>query len=89
MFGIEFFREVYITNIEKCTDLFGSDEIRSRDTVFAKYFEFVSEVLKVYNPDVFTCNDETTMEERQDVKEMLEAIIDTIHYAKCKRSKRK
>ena len=89
MFGIEFFREVYITNIEKCMDLFDSDEIRSRDTVFAKYFEFVSEVLKVYKPDVFTCNEKATKEERQDVKEMLEAIIDTIHYAKCKRSKRK
>ena len=89
MFGRDFFREIYITNIEKCTDLFGNDNRMNRDSIFVEYFKFVSEVLKVYKPDAFNGDWQATKEEQQDVKEMLEAIIDTIHYAKCKRGKRK
>ena len=88
MFERNFFREIYITNIEKCTDLFGNDNRMNRDSIFVEYFKFASEVLKVYQPDAFSGDWQPTKDEQQDVKEMLEAIIGTIHYAKCKRSKK-
>ncbi|MBQ2347972.1 MAG: hypothetical protein II388_06315, partial [Clostridia bacterium] len=60
--------------------------------------KFVSEVLKIYKATTEEQNgvkiiapckpSQLSEQEQQDVKEMLEAIIDTIHYAKFKRSKK-
>lgn len=65
---------------------------------FMNYYGLVQAVLKAYKPEVkrqgksyFLCAcdaSELTPEEQEDVKEMIEAIIDTIHYAKYKRSKK-
>lgn len=67
--------------------------------VYINYFAFAQEILKAYHPEAGTqektgyivaCNPaDLTPEEQKDITEMLEAIIDTIHYAKCKGSKRK
>lgn len=64
--------------------------------VYVDYIKFVHEVLKLYKAETAQIKGETYIapcapsqlseEEQQDVKEMLEAIIDTIHYAKYKRS---
>lgn len=66
--------------------------------VYINYFAFAQEILKAYKPEVgkqektgyiVACNPaELTPEEQEDITEMLEAIIDTIHYAKYKRSKK-
>lgn len=66
--------------------------------VYMNYFSFTQEILKAYKPEVgkqektcyiVACNPaELTPEEQEDITEMLEAIIDTIHYAKYKRSKK-
>ena len=65
--------------------------------VYMNYFSFTQEILKAYKPEVgkqekicyiVACNPaELTPEEQEDITEMIEAIIDTIHYAKYKRSK--
>ena len=65
---------------------------------FMNYYGLVQAVLKAYKPEVAIrgkcnylvgCNpSELTPEEQGDVTEMIEAIIDTIHYAKYKRSKK-
>ena len=88
MFGIEFFREVYITNKVKCLDLFGNDYRSNEESIFVEFFRFASEAIMLYKPNAFSDNWQATPEEQQDVREMLEAIIDTIHYAKYKRSKK-
>lgn len=69
-------------------DLFSTENRVSRESVFVEFFRFASEVLTAYKPDAFNGEWKATKEEQQDVKEMLEAIIDTIHYAKKKRSKK-
>lgn len=65
--------------------------------VYINFFAFAQEILKAYRPEagkevktgyLISCNpSDLTLEEQEDVKEMLEAIIDTIHYAKYKRGK--
>lgn len=75
------------------------DGSRNKMRVYVDYIKFVQEVLKLYKADVTDFRGETyiapcspsqlSQEEQQDVKEMLEAIIDTIHYAKYKRSAKK
>lgn len=67
--------------------------------VYINYFAFAQEILKAYRPEAGTqektgyivaCNpSDLTLEEQADVTEMIEAIIDTIHYAKYKRSDKK
>ena len=74
------------------------DGSRNKMRVYVDYVKFVQEVLKLYKADVADFRGERyitpcapsqlSQEEQQDVKEMLEAIIDTIHYAKFKRSKK-
>lgn len=74
------------------------DGSRNSMRVYFDYFKFVSEVLKLYKADTEELNgikyispcktSELTEQEREDVEEMIEAIIDTIHYAKYKRSKK-
>ena len=74
------------------------DGSRNKTRVYVDYFKFVSEILKVYRPEtedhhgikyISPCKPSAlTEQEQQDVKEMIEAIIDTIHYAKFKRSKK-
>lgn len=89
LFERNFLREIYITNKEKCLDLFGNDYRSNEESIFVEFFKFASEAIMLYKPNAFSDNWQATPEEQQDVKEMLEAIIDTIHYAKCKGSKRK
>lgn len=65
--------------------------------VYLNYFAFTQEILKAYKPEAGTqektgykvaCNpSDLTLQEQEDITEMLEAIIDTIHYAKYKRRK--
>lgn len=74
------------------------DGSRNKMRVYVDYIKFVQEVLKLYKADVADFRGERyitpcapsqlSQEEQQDVKEMLEAIFDTIHYAKYKRSKK-
>lgn len=89
MFERNFLREIYITNKVKCLDLFGNDYRSNEESIFVEFFKFASEAIMLYKPNAFSDNWQATPEEQQDVREMLEAIIDTIHYAKCKGSKRK
>ncbi len=89
LFERNFLREIYITNKGKCLDLFGNDYRSNEESIFVEFFKFASEAIMLYKPNAFSDNWQATPTEQQDVKEMLEAIIDTIHYAKCKRSKRK
>lgn len=66
--------------------------------VYINYFAFAQEILKAYRPEAGTqektgyivaCNPlDLSPEEQEDITEMIEAIIDTIHYAKYKRSKK-
>lgn len=73
------------------------DGSRNKMRVYVDYIKFVQEVLKLYKADVADFRGEIYItpcspsqlseEEQQDVKGMLEAIIDTIHYAKHKRRK--
>lgn len=66
--------------------------------VYMNFYAFTQEILKAYRPEVgqqakigyiVACNpSDLTPEEQADITEMLEAIIDTIHYAKYKRSKK-
>lgn len=70
------------------------DGSRNKMRVYVDYYKFCSEILKVYKPEI--TNDggvkvispcklsQLSEQEQQDVKEMLEAIIDTVHYAKYK-----
>lgn len=70
------------------------DGSRNKMRVYCDYYKFCSEILKVYKPEI--TNDggakvispcapsQLSEQEQQDVKEMLEAIIDTVHYAKYK-----
>lgn len=73
-----------------------ASEFASR--MYMNYKALVQDALKAYKPQVETngksyylvpCNpDELPQEEQEDVAEMLEAIIEIIHYAKHKRSKK-
>lgn len=73
------------------------DAFEKGSRVYMNYFSFTQEILKAYKPEVgkqektcyiVACNPaELTPEEQEDITEMIEAIIDTIHYAKYKRSK--
>lgn len=66
--------------------------------VYTNYFSFTQEILKAYRPEagkqektgyIVACNPaDLSIQEQEDITEMLEAIIDTIHYAKYKRSKK-
>lgn len=99
-------QEIFNENEQKYTDLFGAeiwfgklqDGSRNTTRVYVDYFKFVSEVLKVYRPEVEEHNgvkyispckpSQLTKEDQQDIKEMIEAVLDTIHYAKFKGVKR-
>lgn len=75
------------------------DGSRNDSRVYCDYTKFVFEIMKIYKPSVqnvdgfkyvSACNpSDLSEQEQQDVKEMIEAIIDTIHYAKYKRSAKK
>lgn len=66
--------------------------------VYMNYLAFAQEILKAYKPEagkgektgyIVACNPaDLTLQEQEDITEMIEAIIDTIHYAKYKRSKK-
>ena len=66
--------------------------------VYINYLAFAQEILKAYKPEagkgektgyIVACSPaDLTPEEKEDVTQMIEAIIDTIHYAKFKRSKK-
>lgn len=66
--------------------------------IYLNYKALVQDVLKAYKPEIIAngrsyyivpCNpDELSPEEQTDITEMLEAIIEIIHYAKHKRSKK-
>lgn len=76
--------------------LVDSSEKGSR--VYLGYYFFAQEILKAYKPEagkqektgyIVACNPaDLTLEEQEDISEMIEAIIDTIHYAKYKRSRK-
>ena len=65
---------------------------------YMNYYAFTQEVLKAYRPEVAAkgkinylvpCNpSDLSLKEQEDISEMLEAIIEIIHYAKHKRSKK-
>lgn len=93
----DLYQEIFDENEQKCTDLFGTEIWCGKLRVYVDYIKFVQEVLKLYKADVADFRGERyitpcapsqlSQEEQQDVKEMLGAIIDTIHYAKYKRGK--
>ena len=66
--------------------------------VYLGFYFFTQEILKAYRPEagkqekagyIVACNPlDLSPEEQEDITEMIEAIIDTIHYAKYKRSKK-
>lgn len=74
------------------------DGRRNDSRVYCDYTKFVFAIMTIYKPSVqnlngfsyvSACNlSDLSEQEQQDVKEMIEAIIDTIHYAKFKRSKK-
>lgn len=74
------------------------DASEKSSRVYINYFAFAQEILKAYKPKVGTqektgyivaCDPaDLTPQEQEDITEMLEAIIDTVHYAKYKRRKK-
>ena len=66
--------------------------------VYINFYFFAQEMLKAYRPRagkgketgyIVACDPaDLTLQEQEDITEMIEAIIDTIHYAKYKRSKK-
>lgn len=74
------------------------DGLRNDTRVYVDFYKFCFEIMKIYKPDVQTINglkyisatnpEELSEEEQQDVREMIEAVLDTIHYAKYKRGKK-
>ena len=84
------------SGISCCRFTIAAPENGSR--TYMNYYALTQEVLKAYRPEVAAkgkstylvpCNpSDLSLEEQEDISEMLEAIIDTIHYAKYKRSKK-
>ena len=74
------------------------DASEKSSRVYINYFAFAQEILKAYKPKagtqektgyIIACDPaDLTLQEQEDITEMLEAIIDTVHYAKYKRSKK-
>lgn len=74
------------------------DASEKSSRVYTNYFSFTQAILKAYRPEagkqektgyIVACNPaDLTFQEQEDITEMLEAIIDTVHYAKYRRSKK-
>ncbi len=85
-----FGKEIKLGKLVDCSE--------KRSRVYINYFAFTQEILKAYRPEagnqgktgcIVACNpDDLTLQEQEDITEMIEAIIDTVHYAKYKRSKK-